>query len=143
MIKVELTFATIDDAHTALAKLNGVEASVSDVGGIEAVVAEKKAAKPTPAAKAKAATTAAFTAPAKGKAKKAFVPSVDETKAKILELAGDDESQPDRVKAYVTSFGVKNISAMTDEQRTEAYNSAEQYFGELESEEEEEEDPMA
>lgn len=135
MIEVKLTFPTIDDALAAVSLLAGITTSGVDVE-------EKPAKKATPAQKAAKATVDEFDEPAAkpakaGKKAKAKVPSVDELKAHILELAGDGADQPTKVKEYVRSFGVAKISDMTEAQRAEAFNGAEEYFAA-----EEEADPM-
>lgn len=138
MIEVKLTFPTIDDALEAIGKLAGVTTSSVSIDD----EAPAKAKKATPAQKAAKATVDEFEeAPAKaakaGKKAKKAAPSVDELKAHILELAGDGADQPTKVKEYVRSFGVAKISDMTEAQRIEAFNGAEEYFGA-----EDEEDPM-
>ncbi len=137
MIEVKLNFATIDDALEAIGKLAGITtAGVS----IDDAPAKKKA---TPAQKNAAATNDGFDepaakAPAKGKkAAKKAVPSVDELKAHIMEHAGEGPEQPAAIKEYVRSFGVAKISDMTEAQRQDAFDGAEEYFGA-----ETEEDPM-
>lgn len=136
MIKIEITCATADDALSVISKLAGVDVAVS--GSDEAAPAAK-AKKETPSAKAKAATTAAFEEPkGRGRGKAAKVPTADELKAHILKVAGDD--QPDRIKEYVGSYGVKKISDMDDAQRKDAFDGAEAFFA---GEEDGEEDPMA
>lgn len=143
MIKVELAFATLDEAYEALGKLNGVSVVGTTSDDVETTAPKKQ----TPKAKADAATKSGFdddVKPAKGKkaaAKK--VPSLDELKAHILEHAGDGEDQPARVKEYVRSFGVAKISDLTEAQRQEAFDGAEEYFAAQRGDEEGEEDPMA
>ena len=141
-VTISVECSTEDEALEVVQRLNGV-------GGDAAEVAEAapKAKKVTPTAKAAAATKAAFedepkAAAAKGKGKKK-VPTVDETKKKIGECAGDitDPEVAAQVKAYINSFGVPNVSGMSDEQRVEAFNGAEDYFA-GEDGDDEEEDPL-
>lgn len=145
MIKVELAFATLDEAHEALGKLNGV--AIATVGTTSDDVATTAPKKQTPKAKADAATKDGFAdepkKPAGKKAAAKKAPSIDELKAHILEHAGDGEDQPARVKEYVRSFGVTKISDLTEAQRQEAFDGAEEYFAAQGGDEEGEEDPMA
>lgn len=138
MIKVELTFSTLEDAHAAISKLAGVDTDSVTIDEQPATTPKPK--KETPKQVADKVTKAAFDdKPKKGGKKKAI--SVEELKEKIVAVSGDDEGQPQRVKDYIKSFGVQKISEMTDEQRQKAFDDADDYFGE--AEEEEEEDPMA
>lgn len=141
MIELKLTFPTIDDALEAVQKLSGVTTSSVSIDD-DAPAKPKKA---TPKAKADAATKEAFDdAPKAGKkgGKKKSAPSVDELKAHILEHAPDGPDQPEAIKEFVRSFGVSKISDLTEAQRQEAFDTAEEYFA-GDDEGEEEEDPMA
>lgn len=142
MIELKLTFPTIDDALEAVQKLSGVTTSSVSIDD-DAPVKPKKA---TPKAKAEAATKEAFDdAPKAGKkgGKKKSAPSVDELKAHILEHAPDGPDQPEAIKEFVRSFGVSKISDLTEAQRQEAFDTAEEYFAGEDAEGELEEDPMA
>lgn len=134
MIKIEITCATADDALAVVSKLAGVDVAVSSEE-----TAVEKPKKETPTAKAKAATKEAFEEQApKGRGRgKAKVPTAEELKDHILKVAGND--QPERIKEYVASYGVKKISDMDDAQRKDAFDGAEAFF----ADEDGEEDPMA
>lgn len=142
MIQLTIAFATIDEAHEALGKLNGVSTAAVSID--DTAAAPKKQ---TPKAKADAATKDGFAdepkKPAGKKAAAKKAPSIDELKAHILEHAGDGADQPAKVKEYVRSFGVTKISDLTEAQRQEAFDGAEEYFAAQGGDEEGEEDPMA
>lgn len=151
MIKLELTFPTLDEAHEALGKLNGIAVESAST---EEVKPKKKA---TPKQKADAETENAFEedeAPAKASTKskaktktkaKGKAPSVDELKSHILECAGDDPEANANIKEFVRSFGATKISDLTVAQRKEAMDSAADYFSPADDDDagEDEEDPMA
>lgn len=141
MVKIELTFATLDEAHEALGKLAGVSYTISGDTTIIDEVVPAKGKKETPKAKNDKATKAAFATgeSAKGKKKKF---TIDEVRDHILSVAGDSEDQPQRVKDYMSSFGVKKISEMTEDQLVKAHEGAAEYFASFVAEEDEE-DPMA
>lgn len=142
MIKLELTFATLDDTLEAVTRLAGLNVQTS-IGG-DAAAPKKE----TPTAKAKKATEDAFAAPAaegkgkKGGKKKDRATYQEEVKKKILKASEDFEDGKQMVKDYVASFGVASLSDMTDEQLQAADDGVEDYFAVDESDEAEE-DPMA
>lgn len=139
MITLTITFPTVDDALEAVTKLAGVTTANVSIEDDE----PKAPKKSTPKAKAEAATREAFTEEpkvAKGKGKKKSAPSIDELKAHILAHA--PEGDPDAVKEFVRSFGVTKISDMTEAQRQEAFDGAEEYFSGDDADGGEE-DPMA
>lgn len=124
MFQLNLQFSTIEALQDAVLKLSG-EGSIA--GGDEAKKPTKAAAKKAETA---AATTAGLDAPkapaaVKGKAAKAV--SVDELKAHILTFV--DASEGDKIKEFVRTFGVVKISDLSEAQRKQAFDAAEEHFG--------------
>lgn len=147
-VTISVECSTEDEALEVVQRLNGVTTGSAEEA--EPAPAPKKAAKKATtkqksAEKTKAAfdedETEAEETPAKKKGRSKKAPTVEQLKAHLAECAGDvtDPDVASSLKSYVNSFGVPNVSAMSDEQRIEAYQGAEEYFSGGSEEEGEEE----
>ena len=146
-INISIECSNEDEALDVVSKIAGITSDTSTT------TTTKKA---TPKQAAAAATTEDATPPSKPatakkkkaapKKKAASAPTVDELKAKILEAAGGDMTNPEvaaNVKEYVASMGVAKISDMDEETRQSAFDGAEAYFEDGDEGDDEEDDPMA
>lgn len=136
MFELKIQYSTIDQLQDAVLKLGG---DVNQMSLPLDETVEEKPKKKTKAAakkeKTKAATKAGLKSPKKPAAVAEGV-SLEALKEHILSLI--DPSEGGKIKEYVGTFGVTKISDLSDDQRQEAFDGAEEFF-----QGDDEADPMA
>lgn len=139
MFELKISYPTIEELQSAVAKLNSDGSQLNLPLAAEAKAPTKAAAKKAATATATVEELPAPKKPAGVKGKTKY--TLDQLKAHVATLV--DPSEGEKIKGFAKSYGVAKYSDLSEAQIQQAYADAETYFASAEGEAEEAEaDPM-